>query len=432
MNIESWGRYPKTTGEGYSFETVKTLAAHLEKNNMFIPYGMGRSYGDSALNEKVILTRRYDKLIQFDPEQGIVICESGVTLDELIRIFLKKGWFLSVTPGTKFVTVGGAIASDVHGKNHHKAGCFSNSVLWFDLMLPDGRIVRCDREKNRDLFLATAGGMGLTGIILTAAIKLKPVKSAYIRETVVRCNNLKDAFEKFEIHEDATYSVAWIDCLSKGKAKGRSVLMAGENASTGAIDLPRKRTVSIPLDLPSFCLNSFSVKCFNHLYYMKSPQYTENRLTPLDTFFYPLDAIGHWNRIYGKKGFTQYQMVLPKASSFEGLDLILDKISSAGMGSFLAVLKLFGPQNDNYLSFPMEGYTLALDFKIQSRLFAFLDHLDDIVTDYGGRIYLTKDVRMSPDTFKKGYPAWDTFSALRQHYGMNQKFQSLQSKRIGV
>jgi decaprenylphospho-beta-D-ribofuranose 2-oxidase len=330
------------------------------------------------------------------------------------------------------VTVGGAIASDVHGKNHHKAGCFSECVHSFTLMLPDGRVVTCSREEHRELFLATCGGMGLTGVILTATFRLQPVQSAYIRETIIRSQNLEEIFNLFRENQGATYSVAWIDCLAKGDRLGRSVLMLGEHADSGPLTPLPVRTFSMPMDLPGGLLNRYSVSWFNHLYYQRSPVFVEGRLAPLEGFFFPLDKIAHWNRLYGRKGFTQYQLVLPLAASFAGLTQILQKIGAAGLGSFLAVLKLFGPENDNYLSFPLAGYTLALDFKIEDRLFPLLDELDRVVVDHGGRLYLTKDVRMPQEVFQKGYPRWEQFAELRARYGLPAKFNSLQSRRLGV
>jgi FAD/FMN-containing dehydrogenase len=393
---------------------------------------MGRSYGDTGLNDNVLLTRRFNKILQFDPVEGIVTCESGVTLAEIIETFLPKGWFLSVTPGTRFVTVGGALAGDVHGKNHHSHGCFSECVIFFELMLPGGEVLLCSRVENSELFHATCGGIGLTGVILNVTFRLSPVRSGYIRETVIRCRNLEEVFHRFEEYGRAAYSVAWIDCLAKGHEQGRSVLMLGEAAEKGPLEFHPSKTLSVPLDFPGFCLNTWSVSLFNHFYYDSHPDFTEGRLTPLDKFFYPLDAIRGWNRIYGRRGFCQYQLVLPKEASRPGLLKILTRISDSGMGSFLAVLKLLGRQNANPLSFPMEGYTLALDFKVETKLFPLLDELDRIVLDYGGRLYLSKDSRMSAEVFRRGYPQWERFAELRDRYGMNKKFNSLQSIRLGV
>jgi len=432
MKLTGWGRYPCIETTGASFETTDQLAALLKKNGDLIAYGMGRSYGDSALNKRVVFSKRFNKIINFNPENGWLTCEGGISLEEILRIFMPRGWFLFTTPGTRLITVGGAIASDVHGKNHHTAGCFSECVESFTIMLADGEIRHCSRKENSNIFHATCGGMGLTGIILTAVIKLQKIKSAYIRETVKRCRNLEEIFACFEDHKQTTYSVAWIDCLVSGSHMGRSVFMGGEHAETGSLEVELKQPLTVPFDFPAFCLNRYSTRIFNRFYYHARPSFVEKRLVSFDPFFYPLDGIRNWNRIYGRGGFTQYQLVLPKTASYDGLHVILNRIAKAGLGSFLAVLKLCGPQNDNHLSFPMEGYSLALDFKIEKKLFPFLDELDRIVLDYGGRLYLTKDVRMPKQVFRKGYPGWEAFAGLGEKMGMNQKFNSLQSKRLGV
>ncbi len=432
MKLSGWGRYPVVEAEGEGFETRDELAALLKRPGRVIPFGRGRSYGDSALAGRVVFNRRFDKLLGFDPETGRLHCESGVTLEEIIDIFLPRGWFLPVTPGTRFITVGGAVASDVHGKNHHKVGCFTRFVDEFGLMGADGKEVRCSRSRNPELFRATCGGMGLTGVILDVALRLQPVQSALIRETVVRCPNLEAVFEAFERHAETSYSVAWIDCLAGGSRIGRSVLMLGEHAVAGRRRLDREPVRTVPVDFPGFCLNRYSVALFNRAYYRSHPKRVEGRLVPMDRFFYPLDRIGAWNRMYGRKGFTQYQLVLPKAAGRSGLTEILNRISGAGLGSFLGVLKLFGPENDNLLSFPMEGYTLALDFKIEKRLFAFLDELDRVVLDHGGRLYLTKDVRMGPAVFRRGYPRWRRFADVRRDRDPDAKFSSRQSERLRI
>jgi FAD/FMN-containing dehydrogenase len=432
MNLTGWGRYPRIQAKAYSFESPEELRRRLENNETYIVHAEGRGYGDCALSPEVIFTRRFNNILDFDPQTGTVTCESGVTLAELTEVFLPRGWFFSITPGTKFISIGGAIASDVHGKNHHHAGCFSECLLSFDLMLPDGKIVSCSREKNKELFRATCGGMGLTGVILNATFRLQKIQSSYIRETILRAGSLSEIFALFEDHSSATYSVAWIDCLARGTSMGRSLLMLGEFADTGSLEFPQSKDVSLPIDLPGFTLNKYSLSVFNHFYYWRKSIPVVDRLVSLTKFFYPLDAIQHWNRLYGSKGFTQYQLVLPKEARFKGLEKILSRIAQADLPSFLGVLKLFGPQNDNYLSFPLEGYTLALDFPIKAELFPFLNELDSIVTDHGGRLYLAKDVRMSREVFRKGYPGWQRFCELREKKGLKKKFSSLQSKRLEI
>jgi FAD/FMN-containing dehydrogenase len=432
MDLAGWGKYPRIQAKTYSFESPDELRTCLKNYQSCIVYAKGRGYGDCALSPKVIFTHRFDSILDFDPQTGIVTCESGVSLAELIKVFLPRGWFFPITPGTKFISIGGAIASDVHGKNHHNAGCFSECLLSFDLMLPEGKIISCSRKKNKELFRATCGGMGLTGVILTATFRMQDTKSGYIRETILRARNLQEIFALFEDYQSATYSVAWIDCLAKGTSMGRSLLMLGEPADTGSLELPKSKVVSLPIDLPGLTLNKYSLSLFNHFYYWRKSVPLTDRLVPLAKFFYPLDAIHHWNRLYGSKGFTQYQLVLPKEASFKGLEKILSRIAQSDLPSFLGVLKLFGPKNDNYLSFPMEGYSLALDFPIKAKLFPFLDELDSIVTDHGGRLYLAKDVRMSKKVFRKGYPRWQKFSELREKQDMIQTFNSLQSNRLGI
>ncbi|MBN1516203.1 FAD-binding oxidoreductase [Candidatus Sumerlaeota bacterium] len=430
--ISGWGRYPVVNAATFSFETPGQLSEHLARPGAMIPFGMGRSYGDSALCEQIVCTRRARSIESFDPETGVVVCDAGVSLAELIDVFLPRGWFLSITPGTKYITVGGAIASDVHGKNHHSAGCFSACVDWFELMLPDGSVTRCSAKKNAELFRATCGGMGLTGVIVRAQVRLQPVPSAMIDQTIVKARNLEEAFELFEQYSSWTYSVAWIDCLAQGNHLGRSLLMVGEHAGNQPLRLLPNRKLNVPVDFPAFTLNSLSVSLFNSLYYAKTfGRMTQNQ-TAIDPFFYPLDAIHNWNRIYGKPGFTQYQFVLPRAASYDGLKQILTRIAASGQGSFLAVLKLFGAENDNYLSFPMEGYTLALDFKITPQLFPLLDTLDEMVHEIGGRVYLTKDARLRPDTFRQGYPGLEDFMKVRRQYGLPEKMQSLQSRRLNL
>ena len=430
MQLNSWGMYPQIKSKKFTFNTKDNLRNILKENSTLIPFGNGRSYGDSALAENIIYSKPYSYFLDFDEEKGILHCQSGVLLSEIIEAFVPRGWFLKVTPGTKLITIGGAIASDVHGKNHHVEGCFSSCVEEFNLMLPNGEIKNV--KKDDELFLATCGGMGLTGVILDAKISLKKINSKYINQTTIKTKNLKETFEAFEKYSHMPYSVAWIDCLASGEDIGKCLLMVGDFADDGKLDFKEKKKINIPFNFPSFALNSLSVKAFNWLYSKKAPDGESNQKVDIDTFFYPLDAINNWNRIYGKGGFTQYQFILPKDVSYNGLKEILGEISNSGKGSFLAVLKLYGKENENYLSFPIEGYSLALDFKIERGLFELLDKLDQIVLKYNGRIYLTKDVRVSKESFEKGYPNIEKFRNLRKEYGMDKKFQSLQSKRVGI
>jgi len=432
MQISGWGRYPRIEAEGYYLEDPKRLSQFLRGAGPVIVHALGRSYGDSSLQEKVVLTRRFNHILEFKAQQGVVACESGVSLAELIEAFLPRGWFLGTTPGTKYVSVGGAIASDVHGKNHHKAGCFSEGVISFELMLPGGKVVTCSRQKNQELFRATCGGMGLTGIILTARLQLQKVPSAYIREKTFRARNIDQALELFEAQREVNYSVAWIDCLSRGAALGRSLLMSGEFSEDRGLELRGPKQFFVPVEMPGCLLNKLSGELFNQLYYHRVRQPVTERTVPLDEFFYPLDAVQDWNLLYGRRGFTQYQLVLPKEAGARGLRAILERVSLSGQGAFLGTLKLFGPGNRNYLSFPLEGYTLAMDFKITGSLFPWLEELDRVVLDHGGRLYLSKDVRMSAEAFRRGYPQWEKFAQIRAKLGLKEKFNSRQSRRLEI
>jgi len=430
LSLTSWGMYPIIKNHKTSLSDTKKLNHYMQDTNEFIPFGNGRSYGDSAINEEILYCKNYNNFLAFDDKEGILTCQAGVLLSEIIESYLPRGWFLKVTPGTKLITVGGAIASDVHGKNHHVEGCFSQCVKEFTIMLPSGEIETC--KPGSELFYATCGGMGLTGVILEAKISLKKVNSQYIRQTTIKTKNLKETFDAFESHKELPYSVAWIDCLAKDENLGKCLLMVGDFADDGDLDYKSKNRLNIPFNFPTFALNNLSVKAFNWLYYKKAPDGISKQKVGIDSFFYPLDAIKNWNRIYGKNGFTQYQFILPKETSFEGLQEILAKIADSGKGSFLAVLKLYGKKNKNYLSFPIEGYSLALDFKMEDGLFELLDELDKVVVRHGGRIYLTKDVRVSQKTFESGYEQIDKFREFRKENKMDEKLNSLQSKRLSI
>ena len=437
--IANWGNYPVMETEEKTFIFKEQLSDALVHSDNIIARGNGRCYGDASLAKHTISTLKFDKILSFDTETGIFECQSGLTLDKILEVIVPKGWFLPVTPGTKFITVGGAIASDVHGKNHHVDGCFSRHVIEMDVVLSNGESVTCSTALNADLFWATCGGMGLTGIITRARFDLKKIESCYIKQKQIKANNLEEVIELFEKYRHYTYSVAWIDCLQKGEHFGRSILMLGEHAKLDDLDdnkkkyplkLPSKIQINFPFSLPSFVLNHFTVKAFNFIFYGKNLKREINNIVSYEPFFYPLDAILHWNRGYGKPGFVQYQFVLPLESK-QGLVEILNKISDKGLGSFLAVLKIFGKQDD-LISFPMEGYTLALDFPVRKGLFEFLDELDKVVLNYGGRIYLSKDARMKSEIFWNGYSNAHKFLDIVRKYNPNFKFNSIQAERLSI
>lgn len=428
QKVTNWGNYPIVEKEVRSEDIFQKIKEFVLSRNEVIARGNGRCYGDASLGEHIFSTKKLNKFISFDRLNGIIECESGVLLSDVLEIAVPQGYFLYVTPGTKFVSVGGAIASDVHGKNHHSEGCFSEYVLEFKLMIENGDVITCSRDKNSEKFWSTIGGMGLTGIILSAKFRLKNIQTAYIRQESIKAENLDEIFRLFEESESWTYNVAWIDCLQKGKNIGRSILMRGEHAFQQELPqkfrdqplrLKKKFEPKVPFYFPGFVLNALTVKVFNYFYFKKQSKKEVTGFIDYETFFYPLDFVKDWNKIYGKSGFIQYQMMIPKEKGKEGMRKILETIANSGNGSFLAVLKLYGKENPQaYNSFPFEGYSLALDFKVNSKLRKLIDRLDDIVEEYNGKIYLTKD-SMSRSSLT---------NYLRNV--QSSKFVSLQHKRI--
>lgn len=437
--LSGWGRYPRAECRILEPRQLAEIPPLAGTETSMIARGNGRAYGDAALNPQATLRMLHnDRLIAFDETSGLVTCEAGMLLSDILDIFVPRGWFPPVTPGTKFVTIGGMIAADVHGKNHHKAGTFGNYVKSFDLLLASGSIVECSASYNTELFEATLGGMGLTGIILCASFTLQRIQTSYIRQETLRARNLRDIMEMFAVSYDWSYTAAWIDCLSQGDNLGRALLYRGEHAVLEDLPRaqqkepyrqPRKRYLRVPFNFPSWALNRWSIRTFNDLYYSQHP--TAKEIVDYDSFFYPLDAILEWNRIYGKKGFLQYQCVLPLAASYDGMQIILSKIAARKRGSFLAVLKLLGNERGS-LSFPMKGYTLALDFPAAPDVFDLLNELDAVVLDHGGRIYLAKDARSTAATIQQGYPGIASFHDVRKQIDPHRKWVSLLSQRVGL
>lgn len=437
--LKNWGNYLKVSGNVRSFETTDKLIDIFTKAKPWISRGMGRCYGDSSLGENVISTLKYNRIQSFDMEKGIIECQSGITLDELLHVIVPNGWFLPVSPGTKYVSVGGAVASDIHGKNHHKEGSFCRHTLELQVLCSDGKIYSCSRDQHDDLFRATCGGMGLSGIILSVKFRLKKISTSYIKQKQIKAANLDELIDLFEEHKDYTYSMAWVDCQTRGSKLGRGILMLGEHVAYD--ELPKQEAknplkthaeakLNIPFNFPKFVLNEFSIRMFNILYYHKNFKRVQNNIVHYDSFFYPLDHIRNWNRMYGKRGFLQYQFVLP-LDQISVLKIIMERISEKKYGSFLTVLKVFGPQ-DGLISFPLEGYTLALDFPVKEGIMELLDELDQLVLESGGRIYLAKDARMKKDFFRQSYPGLDEFSAIVHKYNPESKFKSAQSERLSI
>ena len=435
--IANWGNYPVMESDEESFAFPDQLNQLLDEEADFIPRGNGRCYGDASLAQRTISTLKYDKILSFDTAIGIFECQSGLVLDQILEVIVPRGWFLPVTPGTKFITVGGAVASDVHGKNHHVDGSFSNHILDMDIVLASKKVITCSPQMNEDLFEASCGGMGLTGLITRVKFRLKKIETSFIKQKQIKARNLEELIQLFQTYHQYTYSVAWIDCLKKGEQFGRSILMLGEHARLSDLDkqqlrdplqLPKKKQINLPFNLPSWALNAFTVKAFNYLFYAKNFKPEINNVISYEPFFYPLDAILHWNRGYGKNGFVQYQFVLPMEAK-PGLIEILSRISDKGLGSFLAVLKVYGKQ-ESIISFPKEGYTLALDFSVRPGLLEFLDGLDQVVLRYGGRLYMSKDARMKPEVLQSGYPDLGKFKDIVRKYNPEAKIHSLQSDRL--
>jgi len=378
-----------------------------------LPFGNGRSYGDSCLNDGGLLfdVRGLDRLISFDVEHGVICCEAGVMLADILDLVVPAGWFLPVTPGTKFVTVGGAIANDVHGKNHHCAGSFGCHVRQFELLRSDGSRRRCSRSENPDWFAATIGGLGLTGVILWAEIQLHRVANAAMDIETIRFADL-GGFFRLTGESDAafSYTVAWVDCASRGKSLGRGVFTRANHAShdTSSAWAPGS-AFGIPVELPGAVVTDTVVRAFNAWYYRRPQQ--RFRRVHFDSFLYPLDRVRNWNRIYGRRGFFQYQCVVGSSDGRDAVAELLSRIAAAGGSSFLAVLKVFGTiPSPGLLSFPRPGITLALDFPNRgSGTMRLLDRLDEIVRSSGGAVYPAKDARMSADSFRHYFPRWRSF-----------------------
>jgi len=441
QQLSGWGRYPVEECRVYRPEKRRGAGDVVRAcEETLIPRGLGRSYGDAAINGggAVLDYSRLNRMLDFNAETGVLECEAGVSLAEILDVFVPRGFFLPVLPGTKFVTVGGAIANDVHGKNHHVDGTFSRYVDQLTLMTPAGETLVCSPDENSEAFWATVGGVGLTGLILSARLQLRPVKTAYVRADYVRAANLDAALSAMDESDDRyTYSVAWVDCLSKGGALGRSILMrsnlAGpDEAPRGADPLrPKKKAgKTVPLNFPGFALNPLSIKAFNTLFYAMHRS-VDGKIVDFDSYFCPLDSIGHWNRMYGKKGFSQFQATFPFGES-AGLTELLELISGSSCASFLAVLKRMGTQGPGMLSYPSEGYTLTLDIPMRRDLVPLLRNMERLVLNRGGRMYMAKDATALPETFAQMYPRLDEFRAVKERLDPQYRFSSTQSRRLGI
>lgn len=444
MELSGWGRYPRHETRVISPECPDAAREAARSAKSWIARGNGRSYGDAAVGiEDTISMRAVGRMLSFDADTGRLTAEAGTLLADILTTFVPRGLFPPVVPGTKLVTLGGMVAADVHGKNHHRDGGFGRYVERLTLALADGTRVSCSRDERADLFEATIGGMGLTGAILDVTFCLERIETAWIRERVEVAHDLEQAMTALQDANVSHYCVAWIDCLAQGPSLGRSLIYRGEHATRDDVirlgrslphfPSPDDARVSMPIDVPGFALNALTVRAFNELYFRSGAAGAgRENLVALEPFFFPLDAIRDWNRIYGKRGFVQHQCVLPFEGARDRLSEILGKIATSGRGSFLAVLKVLAA-GDGLLSFPMPGYTLALDFSMSDGTLALLDEIDRLVVAAGGRIYLAKDARQSRGTLDAGYGhRIDTFQAVRRAYGADTRIQSHLAKRLGL
>ena len=439
--LSGWGNIPKSTSHVIYPNSVKELQGSLSIGPL-IPRGLGRSYADQATNSKhtILKMERLNHFLEFDDKTGILNCEAGVSLEEIIQYLTPRGWFPMITPGTKYITIGGAIANDGHGKAHHADGSFVNCVLDFTILLANGQVVTASREENSDLFWANFGGLGLLGTILTARIQLRKVETTFFKQKAFAARNLDEMLQAIDDSEkEFASSVAWLDSMAKGKNLGRGVLTMGNHATLN--DLPeklkstplkigKKPKLAVPFYLPAFALNKLTVSILNSALYIM--QKSAKSISHYDSFFYPLDMINDWNRGYGKRGFIQYQFVLPVPNGKENIRKILEEITKSDCVPFLNVLKKFGKGQGGLLSFPFEGYTFAIDFPITSQLKPFTRKLDQMVLSMGGRIYLGKDAYLDEATFKAMYPEHKAWLDIKRKYDPQNIFSSDLSRRIGL
>ncbi len=442
--LTGWGRYSSSRGRVYRPEKLAQAASIIQSQEQLslVGRGRGRSYGDAALNldQGLLLTQRLNRFLSFDPTTGSLECEAGVTLEEILKVFVPRGWFLPVTPGTKFASIGGCAACDVHGKNHHKDGALGNSIEAIELMQSQGEVVRCSPLEQPELFWATIGGMGLTGLIVAVKLRLRPIETAYIKVDYERAGNLEEAVGLMEEGDaDYDYSVAWMDCVASGQSLGRSVLIRGNHATrsellpelaAAPLDTPPRSSWNLRVDLPAFTLNPLSLRVFNSLYFGRTNRVKSSVVLDYDRFFYPLDTVRQWNRIYGSRGFLQYQCVIPAENSVTALAAVLKQLRSVHCTSFLGVLKRFGSEN-GYLSFPLKGLTLSLDFPMRGeRLLTCLEQVDDLVIRHGGRVYLAKDARLSPRSFRQMYTDFPRWQQIKREVDPSNRFSSDLSRRL--
>ena len=425
---ESWGRYPISHQLSESLLWRDELPLRLQQWLPGLAFGNGRSYGDVCLaaNQRLLDMSNLDRVISIDLQQGLIRAEAGISLYRLLTILVPNGWFLPVVPGTGHATLGGAIANDVHGKNHHRDGTFGCHIeriaLW-----REGQLLECSPNENTPLFQATIGGLGLTGYIVWADIRLKPISTDQIDSITHRFHNLDDFFDLADQYDAShEYGVAWLDCLASGKNRGRGVYFAGRHAQYAETTHWKPRPLTMPLTPPFSLVNPLSLRAFNYLYWHRAPSRPTLSRGAYQPYFFPLDSISHWNRMYGPRGFQQYQCVIPSVNERDAIAALLDAIATDGRGSFLAVLKRCGDvPSPGLLSFPLTGTSLALDFPAPQHLQQLFGRLDAIVREAGGRLYPAKDAHMRGEDFRHFYPNWQTVEQWR-----DDSIQSLFWQRV--
>ena len=442
MELSGWGRYPRRNGRVARPENVGSIQFAEEPS--LVARGWGRSYGDAAIPAETgcaLLTERLNRYLAFDENSGILRAEAGTTLAEVLETFVPRGWFPAVTPGTKFVSIGGCVAADVHGKNQHQAGTFGAQTTELEIKLADETRVTCSRERDAELFRATLGGMGLTGLITEVSFRLVPIETAFMMSRHQPARDLEECLRLLENPAPDEHVACWIDGTAKGTRLGSGVMIAGRHARRDELNPPAadplnyrtRRAPRLPFSPPSWALNHFASAIFNRLYARRQTGKGAPFLADIESFFYPLDAIGNWNAFYGNAGFVQHQCVLPSATAATGLRLMLETLAASGLTSFLTVLKRFRGEGAGLLSFPMEGYTLSLDFAMRGApLFDLLKKLDAIVLQHGGRVYLAKDACLDPETFRAMYPRHREWQEIKRRVDPTNRFRSALSERLGL
>ncbi len=436
--LSGWGRSLWANMPVARPETMAALRSAIltDEPGGILPRGAGRSYGDAALNGagRLVLTERLNRFLDFDPSTGRLVAEAGATFNDLLTTFLPRGWMAPVTPGTAFVTLGGALANDIHGKNHDRDGSFARHVVWFDLLAASGEVLRVDLENQPELFQATVGGLGLTGMVIALCLTLRQVPSAAFEVSEERASDLDGLMAGLVRARDfASHSVAWIDAFARGKSLGRGVVEAANLAPAGTVLSERRhRRLTLPIDLSPQVLSPLVVAAFNCAYYRRTPAGGRHRVVDAQSFLYPLDAIGDWNRLYGRRGFHQFQCAIPEAEAPRALRSLLEAIADARGASFLAVLKTLGGNGPGYLSFPLKGWTLALDFPVRPGTGELLAHLEAMTLDHGGRIYLAKDSVMAPASLPRMYPGLDLYRKVLHRVDPEGHWQSDIARRLAL